>query len=62
MNHGFNDGQEIERLYADLIDEWEENNTKFLDSDFNYTDKRNFGSDERNNYAQIPSTAEVSSI
>ena len=52
----------MERLYAHLIDQWEENNIKFLDPDFNYTDVRNFGSEEKNNYARIPSTADVSYI
>jgi len=47
----------MERLYADWIDEYEKNGTKFIDPDFKYDDTRNFGGNKKNNYQRIPDFA-----
>ena len=47
----------MERLYADWVDEYEQNGIRFIDPDFKYDDHRNFGGRLKNNYHRIPNEA-----
>lgn len=47
----------MERLYADWVDECEQNETQFTDPDFQYDDQRNFGGIGKKNYRRIPDDA-----